>query len=204
MANTGLLSGIPCQHNVIMWYLDHYMNNKYDHDFVWTKEVFPQILNPINGFSKEKLAKLNKDTLYLNSLSFNLLIIIIILQLSLRWIYFPWTTYTGCGQFSGGSRRPPVVTNCITSWLPRPGYGIYPNENTSQSSIPKDLKIQNNSFLEQILLANDYFKQSKDFHIYAQGHQYHGCWWILNITKTTRISNIFFPLVLIFDWEVCL
>ena len=48
-------------------------------------------------------------------------------------------SYTGPGQFLGGSIRPPLVTNSRTSWLLLLGYGMYPRENISHSSTPKDL-----------------------------------------------------------------
>ena len=48
-------------------------------------------------------------------------------------------SYTGPGQFLGGSIRPPLVTNSRTSWLLLLGYGMYPREKISHSSTPKDL-----------------------------------------------------------------
>lgn len=50
------------------------------------------------------------------------------------------STYTGPGQFLGGSILPPLVTNSNTSWLLRLGYGMYPREKISHSKTPKDLQ----------------------------------------------------------------
>lgn len=52
-------------------------------------------------------------------------------------------TYTGPGQFLGGSILPPLVTNSNTSWLLRLGYGMYPREKISHSKTPKDLQEAN-------------------------------------------------------------
>lgn len=54
--------------------------------------------------------------------------------------YMGVSTYTGPGQFLGGSILPPLVTNSNTSWLLRLGYGIYPREKISHSKTPKDLQ----------------------------------------------------------------
>ena len=48
-------------------------------------------------------------------------------------------TYNLAGQFSGGSKRPPEATECITSLLVCPGYGICPRVTISQRRIPNDL-----------------------------------------------------------------
>lgn len=54
--------------------------------------------------------------------------------------YIGVSTYTGPGQFLGGSILPPLVTNSNTSWLLRLGYGMYPREKISHSKTPKDLQ----------------------------------------------------------------
>ena len=48
-------------------------------------------------------------------------------------------TYNLAGQFSGGSKRPPEATECITSLLVCPGYGMCPRVTISQRRIPNDL-----------------------------------------------------------------
>ena len=56
-----------------------------------------------------------------------------------RCQHWHMTPYTGAGQLEGESSRPPSITSCITSVLPRPGYGSWPSVITSHSSTPNDL-----------------------------------------------------------------
>lgn len=79
-----------------------------------------------------------------------------------HWVIIAYTW--GGVEGLGDSSRPPAVTNCITSWLPLPGYGfkqiiwlkfdncfeiiytIYPIDMTSQSKTPKLQTIEKINF----------------------------------------------------------